>query len=102
MQALLTLKPGSLVAIVSVSPTLLKMANNMAAAVRGEEVAVRCLGKDEVQEITYVMKHASLVLCDSPSAETVKAVSGKVPVKVFHLYSPATIGLIANRLEKWA
>jgi GntR family transcriptional regulator len=101
MQALMGLKPGSLVAIVSVSPTLLKMANNMAAAVRGEEVAVRCLGMDETQEINYVMKHASLVLCDGPSEANVRAAAGKVPVKVFHLYSPTTIEQISHRLKKW-
>jgi DNA-binding transcriptional regulator YhcF (GntR family) len=101
MEALMALKPGSLVACVSISPTLLKMGNNMAAAVRGEEVAVRCLGMDETQEIAYVMKHANLVLCDRPSEATVRAVSGKVPVKVFHLYSPTTVELIRDRLKKW-
>jgi GntR family transcriptional regulator len=101
LEALTALKPGSLVAIISLSPTLLKMANNMAAAMRGEEVAVRCVGKDETTEIQYVMKHANLVLCDSPSEATVKAVSGKVPVKVFRLYSPTTIALITDRLQKW-
>lgn len=101
MESLMTLKPGSLVAIVSISPTLLKMANNMAAAVRGEEIAIRCLDKEEKQEISYVMKHANLVLCDAPSESNVKAVSGKVPVKVFHLYSQNTIKLIEDRLRKW-
>lgn len=101
MDALTALKSGSLVAIVSISKTLLKMANNMAAAVRGEEVAVRTLATDEKQEIQYVMKHANLVLCDRPSEEVVKAVSGRVPVKVFHLYSANTIELIKDRIRKW-
>jgi hypothetical protein len=77
------------------------MANNMAAAVRGEEVAVRCIEKHETQEISYVMKHANLILCDGPSESVVKAVSGKLPVKVFHLYSPNTVQLIKDRLQKW-
>ncbi len=101
IEALNTLKAGSLVAIVSISPTLLKMANNMAAAVRGEEIAVRLLDKSDEPEIAYVMKHASLVLCDGPSQETVFAVSGRLPVKVFHLYSERTIELIKDRLAKW-
>ena len=101
MDALTALKPGSLVAIVSISKTLLKMANNMAAAIRGEEVAVRTLSTDEKQEIQYVMKHANLVLCDRPSEAVVKAVSGRVPVKVFHLYSANTIDLIKERMKKW-
>lgn len=101
LEALTALKPGSLVAIVSISPTLLKMANNMAASIRGEEVAVRCLSNTEEQEIKYLMKHANLVLCDGPSEAIVKAVSGKLPVKVFHLYSPTTLELIKDRLQKW-
>ena len=101
LEAVLELKPGSLVAIISVSPTLLKMANTMAAALRGEEVAVRCLDKNDTKEISYIMKHANLVLCDGPSEATVREYAGKVPVKVFHLYSEATINQIANRLQKW-
>ncbi|MBX9572365.1 MAG: GntR family transcriptional regulator [Candidatus Obscuribacterales bacterium] len=101
IDALVALKPGSLMACISVSPTLLKMANNMAAALRGEEVAVRCLAKDDAQEIQYIMKHANLVLCDGPSEKIVKAAAGKIPVKVFHLYSPATLTAIRERLTKW-
>lgn len=101
LDAVQQVRAGSLIAIVSLSPTLLKMANNMAAAVRGEQVAVRCLGKDEETEIQYVMKHASLVLCDSTCEGVVKAVSGKLPVKVFRLYSNKTIDLIKDRLSKW-
>lgn len=101
MEAVVGLKSDSLVAIISISPTLLRMANNMAAAVRGEDVAVRCIEKNETQEITYVMKHANLILCDGPSESVVKAVSGKLPVKVFHLYSPNTVQLIKDRLAKW-
>ncbi|MBX9685503.1 MAG: GntR family transcriptional regulator [Candidatus Obscuribacterales bacterium] len=101
LEALMSLRPGSLVAIVSISPTLLKMANNMAAAMRGEEVAVRCLAKEESTEISFIMKHASLVLCDTASEAAVKAVAGKVPVKVFRLYSENTVKQIRERLEKW-
>lgn len=101
MNALTELRSGSLLAIVSASKTLLKMANNMSAAIRGEEVAVRCIGKEETTEIQYVMKHANLVFCDLPSEEAVKKVSGKVPVKVFRLYSDKTIELIKERMRKW-
>lgn len=101
LDSLLDLRAGSLVACISVSPTLLKMAKNMAAAVRGEEIAVRCIDKSETQEIHYIMKHANLVLCDGPSESIVLASSGKIPVKVFHLYSQATLALIRSRIEKW-
>lgn len=99
--AIRNLRQGSIVAFVSVSPTLLKMATNMAAALRGEEVAVRCVQLNDKTEITYLMKHADVVICDSPSEETVRALAGKVPVQAFHLYSPSTIKLIKERLEKW-
>lgn len=99
--ALKNLKQGSIVAFVSISPTLLKMATNMSAALRGEEVAVRCLQLSEKTEIAYLMKHADLVICDGPSEETVRGLAGKVPVQAFHLYSPSTIALIKERLEKW-
>lgn len=95
------LRQGSIVAFVSVSTTLLKMATNMAAALRGEEVAVRCVQLSDKIEITYLMKHADVVICDGPSEETVRALAGKVPVQAFHLYSPSTIKLINERLHKW-
>lgn len=101
IDALLALKPGSLIAIISVSPTLLKMANNMAAAMRGEEVAIRGLAKDEKNEIAYIMKHANLLLCDRPSEEAVRPHAGKIPLKVFHLFSEETIKLIRTRLQMW-
>lgn len=101
LDALTELKSGSLVAIVSISQTLLKMANNMACAVRGEEIAVRCLESKEKTELSYLMKHANLVLCDRASEEAVRQVCGKLPVKVFHLYSDKTIELIKDRLNKW-
>lgn len=99
--AIKSLKAGSIVAFVSVSNTLLKMATNMTAALRGEEVAVRCLQLSEKTEISYLMKHADTVICDGPSEETVRGLAGKVPVHAFHLYAPATIELIKERLRKW-
>lgn len=91
----------SIVMFVSVSPTLLKMARNVAAAMRGEEIAVRTVSVNEEQEVQYMMKYARAVICDSASEERVRTVAGKVPVHAFHLYSPSTIQLIQERIEKW-
>lgn len=101
MRALAALSAGSLVAIISVSQTLLKMANNMAAALKGDQIAVRCLNSKESQEIAYTLRHADLILCDGPSETVVRQSSSRVPLKIFRLYSPNTISQIKDRLEKW-
>lgn len=101
MEVIEGLPSGTILMFVSVSPTLLKMARNMTAALRGEDIAIRTVGLDETQEIRYMMQHAKAVICDGPSREQVSSVAGKVPVHAFHLYSPSTIALIKDRLEKW-
>lgn len=101
IDAVLHLPAGSLVLIVSVSPTLLKMANNVMAAVRGNEVAVRTIALDDRKELEYSIPYAKLVVCDGPSKETVKGLAGRIPVQVFRLYSATTVELIKERLEKW-
>lgn len=101
MEAIQTVKAGSIVAFVSISQTLLRMATNMAAALRGEEVAVRSMLLSDETEIAYMMKYAAVVICDGPSENAVRGLAGKVPVQAFHLYSPATKDLIAQRLAKW-
>lgn len=101
MDVINNLPSGSIVMLVSVSPTLLKMARNVAAALRGEEVAIRTVLLDEQQEIQYMMQHVKAVICDGPSHSTVKPMATRVPVHVFHLYSKATIESIKERLAKW-
>ncbi len=103
LEVVANLPAGSIILLVSVSPTLLKMATNMSAAVRGEEVAVRTVLLDEETELTYMIKYAKAIICDGPSEEKVKrlAASSKVPVHVFHLYAPSTIELIKQRLKQW-
>ncbi len=101
MEAVANLPAQSLVVLVSVSPTLLHMASNLVAAMRGEEVAVRAIERDEQQELKYIVKHANLFVCDSLSEETVAALAPRNKMKVFTLYSPSTIELIKDRLAKW-
>lgn len=103
LEVVQSLPAGSILLLVSVSPTLLKMATNMSAAVRGEEVPVRTVLLEESTELAYMMKYAKAVLCDRPSEATVKnlAAANKVPVHVFRLYAPSTIDLIKQRLEQW-
>jgi hypothetical protein len=71
------------------------------AAMRGEEVAVRAIGRDEQQELKYIVKHANLFVCDSLSEETVAALVPRNKIKAFKLYSPSTIERIKDRLAKW-
>lgn len=98
--AIADLAPGSLVALISISPTIMRMATKLVAAQRAD-VGVRSLLVDDKTEIEYVMKHADLVLCDSSSEDVGKAVAGKKKLVVFKLYSPSTIKLIKERLQRW-
>ncbi len=95
------LRSGSLVLLVSVSPTLLKMATNMVAALRGEEIAVRALTPEDERELGYTLQFADAVICDQPSCETVSKLRCNAPDRVFSLYSQSTIALVADRLTKW-
>lgn len=95
------LPAASILLLVSVSPTLLRMARNVAAGLRGEEIAIRTVLVTEEQEMKYMMQYAKAVICDGPSFDKAKAVAGKTPVYGFHLYSKATLDLIKDRLEKW-
>lgn len=101
MEKIDELRAGSLVLLVSVSSTLMNMATKLVAARRGEEIAVRSvLSSDEV-ELRYIVNHADLILCDSPSHATVKSLGDNKKLLAFKLYSPSTIALIQERLAKW-
>jgi DNA-binding transcriptional regulator YhcF (GntR family) len=101
MEAIEKMPAGEILMFVSVSPTLLKMARNMAAALRGEDIAVRTVLLEEKTEIQYMMQYVKGVICDGPSRETVVPLAGKIPTHVFRLYSDATINSIKDRLAKW-
>ncbi len=101
MELVSELPSGKLVLLVSVSQTLLKMATNMVAALRGEEVAVRTVTLDDRKELSYVLPFADAVICDQPSQATVAKLLGKPPDRVFKLYSQSTIELVKDRLDKW-
>lgn len=96
------LRTGSLVLLVSVSPTLMTMATKLVAARRGEEIAVRPVLLSDETELRYMIGHADLILCDSPSEATMKELTGgNNKLLSFKLYSPSTISLIQERLSKW-
>jgi GntR family transcriptional regulator len=100
LNTMATLSSGSLVVLISVSPTIMKMATKLVAAQRAD-IAVRSLLLAERTEIEYVMKHADLVVCDSSSEDLAGSLAGKKRVLVFKLYSPSTIQLIKDRLSRW-
>lgn len=101
MEAVAALPNSSIVLLVSVSPTLLKMATNLIAALRGEEIATRTTPPSDVAELEYAIRYADLVLCDLPSQAAVAQAAGKKAIDVFRLYSSSTIDLIKDRLKKW-
>lgn len=95
------LKDGSLVLLVSYSQTLLNMATKLLAAQRGEQIAVRSVLTTDQTELAYMMKYATIVICDLASESTVAKVAGKTPFMVFRLYSKHTIERIKERLKNW-
>lgn len=101
MELVSNLPKSSLILLVSVSATLLKMATNVVAALRGEEVAVRSVTTDDEKELAYVLPFADVVICDGPSQPKVSELRGKEPDRVFQLYAQTTIDLINNRLKNW-
>jgi GntR family transcriptional regulator len=101
MELLNDLPSTSIVMFVSVSPTLLRMARNMAAALRGEEVAIRTVELDDEKEWKYMLTHAKIIICDHPSHERIKKSGVKANVHCFNIYAPATINAIKDRLAKW-
>lgn len=101
IEAVSRLPAGSLVVLVSVSPTLLKMATNVMAAVRGSDLAFRTVLLEERAELEYTMPYADLVICDEPSKEVTMKLSRRAPVQVFQLYSDSTVELIRQRLARW-
>jgi len=101
MEAVANLPKNNLVVFVSVSPTLMHMASNLVAALRGEDLAIRLIERDDDQELKYIVKHADLFVCDSLSEEKVKSLAPANKVKVFTLYSSSTIERIQDRLAKW-
>ncbi len=102
MDAVNALAEGSIVLLVSVSQTLLRMGRNVIAALRGESIAVRTIMLDDQKELKYMLQHAKIVICDRASFQQVKTMAGsKTSVAEFQLYSKATIELIKDRLAKW-
>ncbi len=95
------LKDGSLVLLVSYSQTLLNMATKLLAAQRGEQIAVRSVLTSDQTELAYMMKYATIVICDLASEPVVAKVAGKTPFMVFRLYSKHTIERIKERLKNW-
>lgn len=92
---------GSLVLLVSGSQTMLNMATKLLAAIRGEEVAVRSVLTSDKKELTYMLKHSDLIICDSTAESEVLSGNAKAKVAVFRLYSASTIERIKERLANW-
>ncbi len=101
IETILQVPATSIVMIVSCSPTLLKMATNIIAAVRGEEIAVRTILLDDEKELSYMTKYAKVIICDLVSKDKVMSLAGKVPVNVFKLFAQTTIDTISHRIDKW-
>ncbi len=95
-----TLPDNGIVLLISVSPTLLKIGSNIAAAIRGDSIVVRTVLTNDSKEIINMMQYSKLVACDLPSKDEVKHLASKIPVHLFNLYSDTTIQLIKDNLNK--
>jgi len=100
LSSMASLPPGSLVALISVSPTIMNMATKLCASMR-TDIGVRSVLVSDRTEVEYLIKHADLIVCDSSSEDVVLPLVGKKKVLVFKLYSPSTIQLVKERLAKW-
>ncbi len=100
VNVLKSLPDNSTALLISVSPTLLKIAINIAAGLRGETIIVKPLLISEKEEIAYTIPYAKVVICDLPSKNEVLGLAKKIPVHVFNLYSATTIKLIQDSLGK--
>jgi DNA-binding transcriptional regulator YhcF (GntR family) len=95
------LPEGSIVLLVSASPTLLRIASNIAAGLRGETIAIRTVLTEETKEMAYMMRYAKIVVCDRPSEDKVRGLAKQVPVFILDLYTPDVIQSIKDRLKEW-
>ena len=80
---------------------MMHMAQNLIAALRGEEVAVRSIEPSDTTEIKYIVRHADLFITDRQGAAIVKDCGGEGKMRTFQLYSQSTIDKIKERLAKW-
>jgi DNA-binding transcriptional regulator YhcF (GntR family) len=87
-----TAPDNAIVLFVSISQTLLKIAVNITAALRGESIIV-----SDTAELTYTAKYAKVVICDIPSKNKVIQLTKNTPLHVFNLYSSDTINLIKQK-----
>jgi len=100
VEVIKSLPDNSIVLLISVSSTLLKIAGNITAGLRGESIIAKTLLVSEKEEISHAIKHARVIICDLPSKEEVSKLAHKIPVHVFNLYSQATIQLIKDHLSR--
>lgn len=95
------LPASSMVLLVSVSSTLLKIGVNITAALRGESISVKAISAEDTKEIAFMTKYAKTIICDLPSKNGLSKIAGKIPVHVLKLYSLTTIQQIKDRLNNW-
>jgi GntR family transcriptional regulator len=96
-----SLPANSMVLLISVSPTLLRIGCNIAAALRGDSITAKPLLTKETVEIAYSMQFCKAAICDIPSHKKVAPIAKKVPLSTFNLYSTATIQSIKDNLKDW-
>jgi DNA-binding transcriptional regulator YhcF (GntR family) len=68
---------GQMLALVSVSRTMLDMANDLVAGLRGQELLLLEAGLDDPERLRSVVRLADVIATDGPSADVVQALTNK-------------------------
>lgn len=91
------LPTGQTVGLVTVSETLLRMAKEIIAGLRGEDLLLLEASPDDPDRLKSVLKLSDLVVVDTPSFERVKGLTPK-PVLRFQLLPEASVSSVAQQL----
>lgn len=92
-----TLQAGASVGLVSVSDTMLRMAKEVIAALRGEDLDVLEAHPDDADGLKAVLKLADLIMSDGPSEAAVRPLVRK-PFTTFRLIPEGSLRSLAQQL----
>jgi GntR family transcriptional regulator len=91
------LPAGQTVGLVTVSETLLRMAKEIIAGLRGEDLLLLEASPDDPDRLKSVLKLSDMVLTDTPSFDRVKTLTAK-PVLRFQLLPEGSLSSVAQQL----
>jgi GntR family transcriptional regulator len=91
------LPTGQTVGLVTVSETLLRMAKEILAGLRGEDLLLLEADPTDAERLKSVLKLSDLVVADTPSFDRLKGLTPK-PIQRFQLLPEASLRSLAQQL----